>query len=154
MKVAVMELMDDVRVVDIEPDKRGSYLHALQELVGGNIEAVDVLYGEQPLLWVNENGIAEGLLPNRAIYANERMETLGFLSMMDMETPVKKGDLYTIHFGTIVACSYDRDDEGQEIMRDIADDEIARLKLDFWNTCSAIEAVAESFIADRFFRGR
>ena len=87
MRVAVMEAMEEMRIVNIQPDEKGSYLQALQSLVGGNIEPVDVLFGEQPLLWVNENGIAEGLRASWAIYANKRMEERGYLSMADMEAP-------------------------------------------------------------------
>lgn len=139
MKVAVIEPMEEIRYEDIQPDENGSYLKELQRLVGGMIEPVDVMYGEQPLLWVNEEGILQGMMPCRAIYANQHMEDSGYLSMMDMQTPVKKDDLYTILFGTIVACSYIIDDEGERILRDLTDEEIAQLEADFWNTHSGIE---------------
>lgn len=139
MKVAVMEFDEEIKTKEIEPDENGSYLHALQDIVGGNIEALDVLYGEQPLLWVNEEGIFERLMPSRAIYANKRMEDAGYLSQMDGESVVKDGELYTIVFGPCVACSYDRNADGEDIMRDITDDELLMLEEDLWNKRSGME---------------
>lgn len=127
MRVAVMEPMEEIRYENIYPDENGSYLEELQRLVGGMIEPVDVMYGDEPLLWVNENGIFEGLMPNRAIYANQRMEDRGYLSMMDMQTPVKKDDLYTILFGPIVACAYNVNEEGERVERDLTAEEISQL---------------------------
>lgn len=145
--------MEEIRTIDIQPDERGSYLKALQGLVGGLIEPVDVLYGEHPLLWVNDNGIAEGLMPSRALYANERMEEMGYLSMMDMETPVKKGDLYAILYGPIVACSYDRDECGERTLRDISDEELYQLEEDFWNKHSGIEAALKIHLINAMRKG-
>lgn len=139
MKVAVMEAMEEIRYENIQPDEDGSYLKELQRLVRGNIEAFDVLYGNQPLLWVNESGILEGMIPNRAVYANQRMKERKYLSMMDMETPIKKGKLYTILFGPIVACSYEVNEEGERVMRDLTPEEMSRLEDDFWNENSGIE---------------
>ncbi|WP_314039441.1 DUF3846 domain-containing protein [Slackia exigua] len=139
MRVAVMEFDEEIKTKDIKPDEDGSYLHALQAIVGGNIEALDVLYDEQPLLWVNEEGIFEKLMPSRAIYANKRMEEAGYLSQMDGETAVKDGELYTIVFGPCVACSYDRNDDGEDVMRDITDEELLKLEEDFWNKRSGLE---------------
>lgn len=139
MRVAVMEAMEEIRYENIQPDEDGSYLKGLQRLVRGNIEAVDVLYGEQPLLWVNESGVLEDMMPNRAIYANQHMEDRKYLSMMDMETPIKKGELYTILFGPIVACSYEVNEEGERVMRDLTPEEMSRLEDDFWNENSGIE---------------
>lgn len=139
MKVAVMEAMEEIRYEDIQPDEEGSYLKELQRLVRGNIEAVDVLYGDQPLLWVNESGILEGMMPNRAVYANQRMEDRKYLSMMDMHTPIKKDELYTILFGPIVACSYEVNEEDERMMRDLTPEEMSRLEDDFWNENSGIE---------------
>lgn len=153
MKVAVMEPMEEIRTIDIEPDESGSYLKPLQGLVGGLIEPVDVLYGDQPLLWVNDNGIAEGLMPSRTVYANERMEKMGYLSMMDMETPVKKGDLYTILYGPIVACSYDVDDQGERILRDISDEELCQLEEDFWDSHSGINTSLKFWLINQMRKG-
>lgn len=139
MKVAVMEAMEEIRYEDIQPDEEGSYLKELQRLVRGNIEAADVLYGEQPLLWVNECGILEGMMPNRAVYANQRMEDHKYLSMMDMQTPIKKDELYTILYGPIVACSYEVSEEGERVMRDLTPEEMSRLEDDFWNENSGLE---------------
>lgn len=141
MRVAVMNPEEEIKVIEIGPDERGSFLNELQKLVGGLIEPVDVLYGDKPLLWVNDNGIAEGLFPNRAIFANERMAERGYLSQINGRDPVKRGELYAILLGPIVACSYGRNAEGEYTMRDISDDELKRLADDFWNTHSGIEEV-------------
>ena len=47
-----------------------------------------------------------GSKPNRAIYANDRMEREGYLSQMDYTSVVKAGDLYGLICGTFVAVSY------------------------------------------------
>lgn len=141
MRVAVMNPEEEIKIIEIEPDESGSFLSDLQKLVGGLIEPVDVLYGDEPLLWVNDNGIAEGLFPNRAIFANERMAERGYLSQINGRNPVRRGELYAILFGPIVACSYERNAEGDYLMRDISDEELKRLADDFWNTHSGIEEV-------------
>lgn len=124
MRIVVFEPGEPARIDNIEPDEKGSYLRKLQELVGGMIEPVSVLYGNQPMLWVNDSGLVDELPLNRAIIANEDMEKRGCRSWMGTRAPVRKGDTYTILAGTIVACSYDRDSEGEEVMRDITDEEI------------------------------
>lgn len=139
MKVAVMEFDEEIKTVDIEPNEKGSYLSVLQGLVGGRIEPINVLYGDMPLLWVNEEGVFEGLAPSRAIYANKRMEEEGYLSQRDGETVVKDGELYAVIFGPIVACSYDCDENGERVMRDISADELLKLEEDFWNKRSGME---------------
>lgn len=91
------------------PDADGqSYLLALQEAVGGGIDAFDVLEGdfEGATLYVN----AEGLFtcpPNRAVYATEEMARVGYLSQLDFATVVKPGDLYAVLHGDIVAVGFD-----------------------------------------------
>ena len=42
------------REVTLLPDKNGSTLRPLQALVGGNIEAFDIAFGETVSLYVNE----------------------------------------------------------------------------------------------------
>lgn len=102
MKAAVIEHGQEIKMVDIEQDGSGSYLSALQSLVGGNVEAIDALYGDSPLLWANEEGILSALTPSRALYTNKRMENLGYLSR-DGDHVVKDGELYAIIFRTAVA---------------------------------------------------
>lgn len=55
------------------PDKNGSTLRPLQALVGGNIEAFDIAFGETVSLYVNEEGLFT-CPPNRAIFATEDIE--------------------------------------------------------------------------------
>lgn len=94
--------------VSIEAGEDGSYLGALQELVGGNIEYFRVAEG-MPFLVVNEEGLF-GELPNRAVYATKDMEEAGFLSQIDGE-PVRAGGLYAVLHGTIVAVGVGEDGE-------------------------------------------
>lgn len=127
MRVAIVEPGREPYVTEIYPDKEGSYLSALQGLVGGLIEAFDPLFGDQPLLYVNEEGLLNGSVPNRAVYANKTMEQDGYLSQMDYRTVVREGDLYAILFGTFVAVGCD--EEGG--IRDLTDEEVGRVTSTF-----------------------
>ena len=120
MKIGYIGLGAKPRIIE-----HGTELCDLQDLVEGLIEPFDVLFGESPLLWVNEEGLFTQA-PNRAVYADASMEQAGYLSQIDGQ-PVREGDLFTILFGNIVAVSYDRDAEGETVARDIAEEEFERL---------------------------
>lgn len=135
MKAALIPINERPRIIDIEPDEDGSYLNTLQDLVHGLIDTSDVLYGETPLLWVNEEGLFTQE-PNRAVYANKRMEDLGYLSQFTGK-PVKSGELHSVLFGDIVAVSYDE----EQNPRDITESEFKQLCKDFANTSSGFWAV-------------
>lgn len=92
--------------VAIHPDGHGSHLHALQELVGGDIEPLNVVFGEEVSLYVNDEGLYS-CPPNRAVYATRGMEEAGYVSQMDYSTVVREGDPYCILFGDIVAVGFD-----------------------------------------------
>lgn len=105
--IAVIEPGKDPYLKKVAPDADGSYLGAFQREVGGNVEAYSVLWGDEPLIYVNEESSLNGSTPNRAIYANEQMEKERYLSQMDYKSVVKRGDLYDVIFGTFIAVSYD-----------------------------------------------
>lgn len=112
------------REVTLLPDKNGSTLRPLQALVGGNIEAFDIAFGETVSLYVNE----EGLLtcpPNRAIFATEEMAKAGYLSQLDYSKVVEMGDFYTVLNGDIVAVGFDPE-TGES--RSLTDGESARVE--------------------------
>lgn len=88
------------------PDKNGSTLRPLQALVGGNIEAFDIAFGETVSLYVNEEGLFT-CPPNRAIFATEEMAKAGYLSQLDYSKVVEMGDFYTVLNGDIVAVGFD-----------------------------------------------
>ena len=132
MKAALISY-DDVREVDLKTNSAGSAYAAIRSAVeGGFVEPFNALYGASITLYVNDNGIAEGQQPNRAVYANERMQEMRYLSMMAPASfkAVRKGDLYTVLFGPIVAVGYDPDtgadrdlepEELETVMRDFGD---------------------------------
>ena len=132
MKAALISY-DDVRGVDLKTNSAGSAYAAIRSAVeGGFVEPFNALYGASITLYVNDNGIAEGQHPNRAVYANERMQEMRYLSMMTPTSfkAVRKGDLYTVLFGPIVAVGYDPDtgadrdlepEELETVMRDFGD---------------------------------
>ena len=132
MKAALISY-DDVREVDLKTNSAGSAYAAIRSAVeGGFVEPFNALYGDSITLYVNDNGIAEGQQPNRAVYANERMQEMRYLSMMAPASfkAVRKGDLYTVLFGPIVAVGYDPDtgadrdlepEELETVMRDFGD---------------------------------
>lgn len=122
--IAVIEPGKDPYLKKIAPDADGNYTSAFQDEVGGLIEAYEPPFGETPLLWVNEEFLFNGSTPNRAIYANKRMEGIGYLSQFgDNSKPVKAGELYGILCGTFIAVGYDRDEEGNDKPRDITVEE-------------------------------
>lgn len=109
--IAVIEPGRDPYLKEVEPEDRegleASYMGAFQREVGGPVEAYSVLWGDEPLIYVNEEFLFNGSQPNRAIYANDHMEKEGYLSQMDYTSVVKRGDLYGLICGTFIAVSYD-----------------------------------------------
>lgn len=138
-KVAVIRPMCDPTIETIEAGEDGSYLDALQDLVDGCIEPMDVLFGCNPSLYVNDEGLVSGLMPNRAVYATDEMARAGYLSQLDYSHVVRPGELYTILFGTIVACSYDENGE----LADITDAEFARVNEQFKGGRSQVSGLYE-----------
>lgn len=126
-------------IVSIRPDEAGSTLHDLQRLVGGNIEAFPVLFGEGIDLYVNEDGLSI-CPPNRAIYATREMEEAGYLSQMDFAHVAKEGELYTILFGDIVAVGFDPETGGS---RDLTLNEIDEVTDYFTNVSGPASGLME-----------
>ena len=58
--------------IDLKEDAGGSTLRELQRLVGGSIEPLNVLFGEEISIYVNEEGLYS-CPPNRAVYATKQM---------------------------------------------------------------------------------
>lgn len=109
------------RPIDIQKDSDGSALHSLQQLVGGNIEAFPVIFGDDICVYVNEEGLYN-CPPNRAVYATQGMEEAGYISQLDYDHAIKEGELYTVLFGDLVAVGYDPE-TGED--RDLTDSEVA-----------------------------
>lgn len=111
IRIAVIEPGRDPYLKEVDPEDRegreASYLGAFQREVGGNVEAYNVLWGDEPMLYVNEEFLLNGSRPNRAIYYTEDMAREGYISQMDFSTVGKPGDLYSVIFGTFIAVSYD-----------------------------------------------
>lgn len=103
------------------PDKNGS---TLKPLVGGNIEAFDIAFGEKVSLYVNEEGLFT-CPPNRAIFATEEMAKAGYLSQLDYSKVVEMGDFYTVLNGDIVAVGFDPE-TGES--RSLTDGELSRVE--------------------------
>lgn len=112
------------REVTLLPDKNGSTLRPLQALVGGNIEAFDIAFGETVSLYVNEEGLFT-CPPNRAIFATEEMAKAGYLSQLDYSKVVEMGDFYTVLNGDIVAVGFDPE-TGES--RSLTDGELSRVE--------------------------
>ena len=138
LKVGLIDIGKEPRIVAVEADEDGSHLHGLQALVGGFIEPFTPLYGDEPCLYVNEDGIGEGLAPNRAIYASRRMQEEGYLSQLDYSRVVEEGQFYAVLFGPIVAVSYDE----VGTPRDITQAEFDRLCADLGGDDAQERAIA------------
>lgn len=129
IRVGFVPVDGDVKDVYIE-EVDGSFLEPIRELIGCRcVEAFSPMYGDTPLLWIDDEGIYTQV-PNRAVYANDRMVEQQYLSSLTGK-PVKKGELHTILFGNIVAACYEYDEEGEDYPRDITDEELKQLKEDF-----------------------
>ncbi len=112
-------------------DVHGDLLEVMQDLVRGYVEPFTVLFGENIVLYVNEEGLYTES-PNRAVYATKEMEKAGYLSQLDLRTPVREGDLYTVLFGPIVAAGIDPE-SGYE--RSLTAEEMFQV-LDYFNHIS------------------
>lgn len=96
-------------------------LETLRDLVGGDIEPFDAMWGGRVTLFVDEDGIGSKPV-NRAIYATPEMVSEGCMTPCG---PVREGECYSILFGDILAVGYDPDTGG---MRDMTDEELAEVK--------------------------
>ena len=110
----------------LEADEDGSFLPALQDCVGGRIEPMDYVFGDEPAVYCNEEGLlpGSGCSPNRAIYADAAMAEAGYASPDEPGRAVREGELFHIAFGALVCVGFDAE-TGED--RDIADAECARV---------------------------
>ena len=138
IRAALIPMNESPRLITIEQES-GSFLKPLQKLVGGMIEPFDPPYGSEPLLWINDCGLVTER-PNRAIYYNERMVEAGYISQIDYRAEPELGKLYAILFGDIVAVSYDIDEDGEDVARDITSEEFQRICKDFSDPTSGLAA--------------
>lgn len=95
--------------IEVWIDKNNS-LDELQNFVNGNVDVLSVL-GNGVNLWVNEEGLFNGSMPNRAIYATKHMEEVGYLDQLTFGHPVKEGELYSLICGDFVAFGVDEEGE-------------------------------------------
>lgn len=90
----------------------------LQALVGGHIDAVGWVFGIAPILYVNDEGKVNGMLPNRAVYVTEEeagCKKLGGGTWAE-------GEVLDILYGPIVAVGLDpRTGEERNITSEEAD---------------------------------
>ena len=107
--------------VVLEPGKNGSFLGSMQDCVKGLVDFLDVLELDGgPTLWVNDEGMLNGMRPNRVLYASQKMQDAGYLSQIDGH-PVRASEPYAVIFGPILAVG--KDDEGNP--RDITPEEFS-----------------------------
>ena len=125
----------------LEADESGSFLHALQDCVGGRIEPMGWVFGDKPTVYCNEEGLlpGSGCPPNRAIYADAAMAEAGYASQSDPSRAVRPGELYHIAFGDMVCVGFDPE-TGED--RDITDVECQRVMERF----GSVESIASGYI--------
>ena len=109
----------------LEADEDGSFLAALQDCVGGRIEAMGYVFGDAP-----------------AVYADAAMAEAGYASQDDPSRPVEPGELYHIAFGDLVCVGFDPE-TGED--RDIAEAERRRVMERF----GSLESIASGPIEAR-----
>ena len=91
------------REVFISPDGKGSFTHAINMLVDGWVEHVDVCFAHGPTIIVNEDGIAQGMQPNRILWATKHTHDTGYLRQRDYARVVEEDEAYTVLYGPVVA---------------------------------------------------
>lgn len=102
----------------LEADENGDFLAALQECVRGHIEPMGYVFGDEPCVYCNEEGLlpGSGCTPNRAIYADAAMAEAGYASQEDPSRAVREGELFHIAFGDLVCVGLDAETgEGRDI---------------------------------------
>jgi len=111
-------------------------LRSMQDAVGGRIELCSWVFGDEPAVYVNEEG-KFACEPNRAVYATEadagRVRWDG--------TVVEEGDLLDILFGDFVCVGYDPE-TGED--RDVTEDEVSRVMARFGTRWSVESGWAEA----------
>lgn len=146
MKIGYIEVGEKPRIIESDAS-----LKSLQSLVGGDIEPFDVLFGMSPSIYVNEEGLLQGLEPNRAVFATEEMVEHGYASQVDYTRVVREGELYQILHGPIVAVSYEEDPEtGDVAPRDITQEEFEALCTELGDEDSGYTAKAMIWVANAF----
>ena len=150
MKIGYFGQGEDARMVEIEPDAEGSHLAALQGLVGGLIEVLDVLWTDGATLVVNEEGIYDDAChPSAVVYANAHMAEAGYLSQLGGTVPVSEGDFYTVLFGPVLVVA--EDPETGEL-RDLTAAEFERAAGELG--ASGIRQFNAEFAVDAILQGR
>lgn len=87
-------------------DDEGTIAEALRGIIGSTFSLFDPLSDD--LLGVDLYQAEEfPARANRAVYATASIERAGYISTMDMSSPAREGELYTILLGDVVAVGYD-----------------------------------------------
>lgn len=95
-------------------------LSEMQGYVHGNVDVLSVL-GDGIDLWINDEGLFNGSMPNRAIYATKSMEKTGYLDQLTFSHPVQEGELYTIICGDFIALACDEEGAISSLPRETID---------------------------------
>lgn len=125
MKALLIPVGEEPREVEVEG------LADLQELVGGHIDAAGWVFDNAPLLYVNDEGKVNGMLPNRAVYVTEKEDGC---QKWDGGAWAE-GEVIDILFGSIVAIGLDPR-TGDE--RDISSEEADRVRERFSGSPEAV----------------
>lgn len=100
-------------LIPVHEEPRETYIdldesyEQMKDAVDGLIDHLTILDGGKIDLWVNDDGLNNGMPPNRVVWADNEMAEAGYLSQWDFSTVVKEGDLYTILHGPILAAATD-----------------------------------------------
>lgn len=133
MRAVLIPVSEEPREVEIDG------LADLQALVGGRIEPVGWIFDNCPVMYVNDEGKMNGMLPNRAVFVPE--DRVGSRKW-DGGTWAA-GEVIDILFGPIVAVGFDPL-TGED--RDISDEEIQRVKERFSGSVAADNSGAAEYL--------
>mgnify|MGYP001028727965 CR=1 FL=1 len=116
-------------------------LGALQRIVGGPIEACGHIFGDEPAVYVNEEGKIDGLRPNRAVCATKEHVVAGFRSPDDPSRPIAEGELLDVVFGPMACIGFDPETGAST---SISDDEVDRVMAAFSGWKSWVSGAVEA----------
>jgi hypothetical protein len=109
---------------ELQRDAEGSVADALRDIIGSTYALFDPLSEDLGGVDLYQADLFARARANRAVYATASIERAGYVSTMDMRSPSREGELYTILLGDVVAVGYDPE-TGESVS--LVDEQVARV---------------------------
>lgn len=143
LEAMIVPVNDLPRNITLEADENGSFLAAMRGCVGGPIEPMGFVFGDEPAVYCNEEGKLDVASnpPNRAIYATCEVADAGYASPADPDRAIREGEVIDIAFGDLLCVGFDAE-TGES--RDISPEERARVTERFGSAASVASGLFEA----------